>query len=330
MKALSRWASIGYALQRWEVLAAVVGTAVLVAAMLWFTRQLGLLADANPACPDPGAYVPGCEAFVTQFQDLGGWASQLLRASWAAPFGMGLVLGVPLVAREVEHGTAAVAWTLGRSRTRWLIRRLAFVLLVLVVCLGLIALTSEVLAAALGPTLHLDRDFTWFGRRGLLVVVRGVASLATGVALGALLGRTLPGVLVAAVASVLLFTAISFGMDRWNEAEAELVPAANGGIGSDTDGALLLGSRIELPSGELATWSDLIGMNDITEDMDGHVYGRVEDVGHPERAIGVERQLVIRGDQYGAVVVRESGVVAGIAVAWGMLATWIVRRRRPR
>jgi ABC-type transport system involved in multi-copper enzyme maturation permease subunit len=327
----ARWLVLSFRLHRWEVTASVAGSALLVVAMLILTSQMRSMAAAHPECPDPASYLPGCEQFSQSFQGLADWASQALRVAWAAPFGMGLVLGVPLVAREVEQGTAAVAWTLSRSRVLWLARRVAFLLLVLVGLLLIIGLAAEVMAAAIAPTLRLDSDFTWYGRRGVLIAARGIASLGLGVVIGAMVGRLLPAMLVAAFASVLLFGAVTFGMDRWLEADAEVVPAMNGGIGSDPGGALLLGTRIELPSGELATWDSLFqrGFNDIYEDMDGRIYTNEEDVGHHELAIGVDRQLVIRGHLYPAILLRESAVVAGIGGVLGLLAALVVRRRRP-
>jgi ABC-type transport system involved in multi-copper enzyme maturation permease subunit len=326
-----RWLTLSFRLHRWEVSASVAGSALLVVGMLVLTSQMRSMAAAHPQCPDPASYVPGCEQFVQSFQSLADWASQALRVAWAAPFGMGLVLGVPLVARELDHGTTPLAWTLSRSRVLWLARRVAFLAMVLGGLLLIVGMAAEVMAAAIAPTLHLDQDFTWYGRRGLLIAARGIASLGLGVVIGALVGRLLPAMLVAAFASALLFASVSFGMDRWLEADAEVVDAMNGGIGADTGGALLLGSRIQLPSGELATWDSLFqrGYRDIYEDMDGRIYSKEADVGHHELAIGQDRQLVIRGSLYPAILMRESGVVAGIGGVFGILAALVVRRRRP-
>ena len=181
---LARWARLSFRLQRWEVLASLVGTIVLAALMLWFAGQLRFLAAGEPGCADPAAYVPGCETFVRRFQDVAGWAQGLLYLSWGAPFGMGLVLGVPIVAREVESRTAGMAWTLSRSRLRWLAGRFAFAVVVLVALLAVVVLASGQLAAAIVPTQHLERDFTWIGRRDWLIVARGVAALGIGVLFG--------------------------------------------------------------------------------------------------------------------------------------------------
>jgi len=163
-------------------------------------------------------------------------------------------------------------------------------------------------------------------------VARGVASLGLGLAVGALLGRMLPAMLLAAFASVLLFSAVSFGMDRWLEADAVVTPGMNGGIGSDTDGALLLGSRIELLNGKVVAWDyGLLGYNQVI-DADGAVYTAFdEDTGMPDPSslVGWERQLVIAGREYPGIVARESGAVAGIGILFGVTAAFIVRRRRP-
>jgi hypothetical protein len=97
------WAPLLFRLNRWEVLASVAGTALLVAAMLWFTWQLRTLAAAEPACLDPTTYVEACEQSPQAFYELVSRAEWLSYLGWVAPFGMGLVLGVPLVSREIEH-----------------------------------------------------------------------------------------------------------------------------------------------------------------------------------------------------------------------------------
>lgn len=166
MRRIGSWLILSFRLHRWEVLASVAGVAMLSAAMLWFAWQLRALAATDPGCVDPSAYAPGCTQLGQRFYELSSKAEWLSYFSWLAPFGMGLVLGVPLVSREIEHRTAGVAWTLSRSRTWWLARRAAFLALVLVVLLIVVAIVGEVLASAQMPAQHLDRDFAWYGRRG--------------------------------------------------------------------------------------------------------------------------------------------------------------------
>jgi hypothetical protein len=330
-RALS-WARLSFSLHRWEVLGSAAGVVALGSAMLWFAWQLRTLAATEPGCPDPTSFVPGCEQLATRFVDLYDWGTNLLLLSWGAPFGMGLLLGVPLVAREVEHRTAAIAWTLSRSRAAWLARRLAFLALVLIGLLSVVAVASEVLASALMPTAHLDRDFTWHGQRGGLIVARGLLALGLGALVGALVGRVLPGLLAAAFASVLAFTGFSLGMDRWLEADSQVLPALNGSFGTDRDGALSLGSLIELEGGELMSWSDAYEQGrfeNVVEDMDGRLYDSPDGYIRPDDFIGWGRERIIPGHRYPEIVLRESAVAGGAALLLGLGAAGAVSRRRP-
>ncbi|MGZ8562502.1 MAG: hypothetical protein ACXWWU_02665 [Candidatus Limnocylindria bacterium] len=325
MSRIGSWLILSFRLHRWEVLASVAGVALLSAAMLWFTWQLRTLAATDPACIDPMTYVAACELSPQAFYELSSKAEWLSYLAWLAPFGMGLVLGVPLVSREVEHRTAGLAWTLSRSRTWWLLRRAAFLILVLVVLLLVVAAIGEVLAAAEMPTRHLDRDFAWYGRRGGLIVVRGLASLGIGLLVGAWLGRVMPALLVGIGAAVLIFSGMSLGMDRWIEGDA-IVNV----YGGPDEGGRYLGQRVLLPSGELIDYGELRRRGLSAEVFqDDLIYARAEDVGHPERIVGRDRQLLVPGKLYPQIAMRESAVVGGAAVLLALAATFVVSRRRP-
>ena len=319
------WLALSFRLNRWDVLASVAGTVLLVAAMLWFTWQLRALAATDPGCLDPTTYVAACEQTSQPFYELSSQAELISYLGWAAPFGMGLVLGIPLVSREIEQRTAGVAWTLSQSRARWLAGRVAFAALVMILLLLVVAIAGEVLASAQMPTRHLDEDFAWYGRRGGLIVVRGLAALGIGVLLGAMLGRVLPALLLAGFASVLIFTTISFGMDRWTETDAVV-----GAYDEDLAGGRYLGQRVELPSGELIEYGELqrrgLSAEWFQDDM---IFAREEDVGHPERMIGRNRELILPGRLYPQIVLRESAVVGGTAVLLALAAAAVVGRRRP-
>ena len=331
MSRIGSWLVLTFRLHRWEVLASVAGTAILAGLMLFLAWQLRMLAASEPGCPDPASYVAGCERFVEAFSNLGDWGRQLLYLSWGAPFGMGLVLGVPLVSRELEHRTAGMAWTLSRSRAWWLARRIAFLALVLIVLLASLAIVSEILAAAVLPTLQLDSDFTWYGRRGWLIVARGLAALGIGVLIGAMVGRLLPAMLVAAFASVLVFVGLSLGVDRWLETDAVLVPAMNGNAASEV-GERSLGWRVELASGEIIPGDELFSRGLYTnwnEDMEGRLYDSPDGTLRPENFIGWSRELLVPGRLYQTIVLRESAVVGGVGMVLFLAAAVVVARRRP-
>jgi hypothetical protein len=327
---LARWARLSFRLQRWEVLASIVGVAVLAGLMLWFAWQLRAIAATEPGCPDPLAYVPGCEALARRFQGLSDWAQGLLYLSWGAPFGMGLVLGVPIVAREVEGRTAAIAWTLSRTRARWLAGRVAFAAVVLVALLAALVPASGQLAAAIVPNLHLDRDFTWIGRRDWLIVARGIAALSFGVLAGMVVGRQLPGLLAAAFVSVLLFTGVSLAMDRWNESLAIIIDPYAPPDGA-VDGSLGLGGGVELPSGELVSYS-YVTSEEQYQDETGAIYTRWDEatgLGDPDSFVGWDRIRIIPGRQYPLVMARDSAVTLGLGALVIGASVVAVHRRRP-
>jgi hypothetical protein len=325
VKRIGSWLVLSFRMHRWEVLASAAGVAILAAAMLWFAWQLHTLAGTVPGCQDPNSPGPGCERFAQQFYELSSKAEWLSYFSWLAPFGTGLLLGVPLVSREIEHRTAAIAWTMGRSRTWWLVRRALFLVLVMLVLLIVVAVVGELLASATMPAQHLDRDFAWYGRRGALIVVRGLASLGIGILVGAWLGRVLPALLVAAFASVLIFSAISFGMDRWVEGDAIVQK-----FDADRAGGRQIGQRILLPNGELITNDELrrrgLSYEVIQDDL---LYAKPEDIGHLDRLVGYDRYLVVPGSLYPQIVLREAGAVGGTAVLLALATIFVVNRRRP-
>jgi hypothetical protein len=322
---IGSWLILSFRLHRWEVLASAAGVAILSGAMLWFAWQLRTLAATGPGCVDPAAYAPGCTQLGQRFYELSSKAEWVSYLSWLAPFAMGLVLGVPLVSREVEHRTAGLAWSMSRSRTWWLTGRAAFLVMVMVLLLIVVAVVGEVLASATMPAQHLDRDFAWYGRRGALIIVRGVASLGIGVLIGAWLGRVLPALLVAVFASVLIFSGISLVMDRWMEGDAIVQK-----FDADRAGGRQLGERILLPSGELIDYGELqrrgLAYEAIVDDL---LYAKPEDIGHPDRIIGYDRYLVVPGRLYPQIALRESAAVGVAAVLLALAATFVVSRRRP-
>lgn len=327
------WARLAFRQQRWEMLLLIAGVALLAGAMLFYAGQLAAITAANPEC-NVGAFTPGCEAAAQQFGEMAMIPTQLINLAFVAPFGIGLILGVPLVAREIDHGTAQIAWTLSRSRITWLARRVAFAALVVIGLLAVLAVTSEILAAALFPNADLGQDFTWYGRRGGLLVVRGLAALGVGVLVGAMIGRLLPALLVGFFATALVFLAISLGLDRWNEAEAVAAP-----YGRDITGDLSLGERVAMENGEVVTFMDMQrgGVTSWAIGSDGSIYVPPEgsegfEEGLPEEIgelVGRSHLLTIPAERYPELVAREAAVTGGVAVLLGLGSGVAVQRRRP-
>jgi ABC-2 family transporter protein len=129
------------------------------------------------------------ELFLFKYE---GWGQFLPRILEFVPAVIGVFVGAPLVARELESGTFRFAWTQGRSRVQWLIVKLV-----------LVGVTLTVLA------LGFSQLFTWWfkpfipsmGRMnsgqayevlGIVFAARTLFAFALGVLLGAIIRRTVP------------------------------------------------------------------------------------------------------------------------------------------
>ena len=336
------WARLSFRQQKWELLLVVIGVVGLTAGMVWFASMLNALRDASPECLvglSPGFASPAeegppaaCQAFLTEYYELESWASNLTNLAWVAPFGMGVILGAPLVAREIDGGTAQLAWSLSRSRVGWLLRRIAFVTLFGLALLAIIAIGSELLTAAIFPDRTLDQDFVWFGRRGLPVVARGVGAILLGVLVGAVIGRVLPAVLVSMLVIGLAFTGISLALDQVNRAEAALQPMYAGpGEPQGFDVASMqVAFGIERTDGRFMSYSEAFdrGLSPNFTDENGQVFESEEDLraGDP---IGRDAMLVIAGEKYPLLVLRDSTVAVAVGVVALALSAAVVVRRRP-
>lgn len=135
------------------------------------------------------------------------------------PFVVGLIAGLPLIARELEDRTAQTAWWLNPSRGRWLRQRMAPVVLTLGIATGAAAVVASMVA---------DDWLRWYGpeqsrilgTHGLLVVVRAFAAFGVGLAAGAWLGRTFPAFL----ASVALLFLLMVGALQLRDAYLAQLP----------------------------------------------------------------------------------------------------------
>lgn len=335
------WARLSYRQQKWELLLVAVGALAAAAAMVWFATTLDAMRAANPDClagigggfvgaeQEPGA---ACQGVTSRYFETESLASTLLYLSWAAPFGMGVILGAPLVAREVDGGTAQLAWSLSRSRIGWLLRRIAFIAVFGLALLVVLAVTSELLVAAIFPDRPLGEDFTWYGRRGPLVVARGVGAIAIGVLVGAIIGRVLPAVLASIIVIGVIFAGVSLGLDQWNRTEATIERRNLEAFPPSGDELTALGVAygIELVDGEFLSYSDAFdrGIEPNYSGVGGKVFESEADI-EAGTFIGYDAFLIIPGSRYTQLVARDSAVVVLVgAVALGMAGT-VVRRRRP-
>ena len=123
-----------------------------------------------------------------------------------APVIIGIFWGAPLIARELETRTFALAWTQSITRTRWLTVKLALTGLAAMAVTEALSLMYAWWAEPIGRAISLGASTSVFtgGRFSpLIFATRGITPLgyaafafALGAAAGALIRRTLPAMAV--------------------------------------------------------------------------------------------------------------------------------------
>jgi hypothetical protein len=238
-------------------------------------------------------------------------------ASWLMGVGaglfpvlIGLILGAPLVAREIEARTATLIWSLTGRRAMWMLQRLAAPLLVLVIGSGVLAILASQLLHASRPvtfTPELDQ----LGAQGPTFVARALMAFGLALLIGAVTGRTLSAFLVAGGLAFILATAGTQAM------YALTAQAASSWRGSDAGWLIELRERYRWPDGRLVTRQELDGIEEGQLNPDDWI------------AMNLTREVygLARSD-FGLLEGLETGVAgASGLVAIGLTFVVIARRR---
>ena len=146
-------------------------------------------------------------------------AGKLLAFMAVLPFIVGLLAGVSIVGRELESRTAQFGWALTPSRHRWLARQVGPILLVIIVVIALAAFAASVLEATRQPWYH--STFGDLSLHGWPVIGRALAAFSIGLLVGAVVGRSLPALIVAAVLCIALLVLAGMATDAWYQANYE-------------------------------------------------------------------------------------------------------------
>lgn len=290
-------------------------TLSVAALAVWYATRIDSLPDAVScgalaisANPDESAVV-SCRAFAVLNEE----ASRVAGIMAFLPILAGLFLGVPIVAQELDRGTAPLAWWLDPSRSRWLLQR-AMPVAFLAVLLGLIAGAAiDHLESRLLIGVDPAASFHNYGLRGPIVAARVLLFLGCGVLVGSLLGRTLPSMLVALLVGAVLLGGISHVQLQLQRAEAVPLVTEDGYV-RPADRAIAAGAR--LPSGEELTYDEL--------------RKRYPNPGELLRAQETSTFLtwVVPGDQYALTSGREAAATVGLGLLLLMAAMLVVTRRR--
>lgn len=305
---------LAWRIQRWELAFLIGGSLLLAAAAALVAWQMTATVNGLDACStDSVALSASCRSLAQWSNVLTTLNPIIQGATTVAPFIVGILLGAPLVAREIEKRTAPIAWSLSLSRAGWLAGRTLPLLVAIAIALLVLGQASEATIRAMPPG-HLG--FPYFAMHGPLVAVRAIAVFGIGVVVGLLMGRTLPAILVTGVVVIALFTGLQLVRDQLMHAEATWVKAGD----ADLSGVMIYDSAfIDDATGKLVTSDE--------------VYRRFPDVfgtqgsGRPPGMTQVE--LMTPPERYPLFVAREIGALAFVSVLVGGMALWVITWRRP-
>ena len=307
---------LAFKMQRLELLLFVAAAIVLVAASLLIAWGTSEARAAFDACYHASGTDANCSTSPS-LNDFSLWGGFARLGAFLTPFAIGLILGVPVVAREVEARTAPIAWTLSRSRLRWLVQRVAPLVVVVVLVAALVGVASEFVTRT-NPFADYASNpgFADYTSRGVLLPVRALAVLSLAIAVGAMVPRQLAALLLATGVTLALFVGLTLGMDAWMTAEATPIVM---------DQTQLGGPRIfDVAYRDDAT-GEVISMNDF--------YNRYGDVALPDGEQDpkgfTQVAIGIPGEQYATWVLRESAVLGALALISSAVALGVVNRKRP-
>lgn len=297
-----------------ELTAIVAVLVVAAAAELVVAARLPGLVEQAAACGE-GFQCQGLLEDVWRMKQVGGLASVV--ASAVGAFG-GIVLGVAVVGREVERGTAALAWPLARSRRRWLVTRVVVISMILAVAALIPSLVADRLVPLLYPGNEAGSSFVLFETRGLLPVGRDLAAFGVGLLAGAVFGRVLPGLLLGLALAAAANLAMASIVGAWRLADAVVIPIEGTDVTTTYPTDLLLDSRFRDEAGNLLSISDVFS----------HVPAGELPPGWPE-SIYDQVQVGIPGIRHPEIDLREAllWVAIGALLLGGSLM--VVERRRP-
>ncbi|GAB2869515.1 hypothetical protein GCM10027074_41470 [Streptomyces deserti] len=202
------------ALYLWTALVLVTGAALLwlhgpltdAAAAAWTQYDACGFASSEPCAYDQDA--------ILRYKDVYTYTTA---AVLAVPFLVAAWAGGVLSGRELESGTARLAWTQSVSPARWLAARLALPAALVTAGSGLLVLLHH-LAWTAGEG-RIDTAKPWydsptFHANGPTTVALALAGLFAGALAGLVLRRTLAALATAAVAVAALWTAVHLSLPR--------------------------------------------------------------------------------------------------------------------
>lgn len=299
-----------YRINRFEVqaiLVATIASVVVSAVVLSWIRGSGYAACLQST---DGSFTVAC----LELEDVGRWATRIVSLSLQLaaffPFLAGLLLGAPLIARELDKGTARLAWSLGPSRGRWYLQRVLPVLVVVSLTGMIIGVVAEQLTAQLSPDVDLANSFIGFHGRGVLLATSALLLASVAVAVGSVVGRQIPTILLALMLGGATLLAVSEIDKRVLIGEAVRLTGEN----YYTHDLVMDDGRFELPDGRLVTYDELVAIDPTIMEREFN---------YPYVTFGIPRE------RYREIETREALVQVTLSLAFLGAGAVVVGRRRP-
>ncbi len=309
---------LAWRMQRWELAFLVGGSALYGLALLGLSMALDAVLPPLRTCfeEDPAQLAAACRSLSDWSNILPTVAAPMTLTVGFLPFAAGILLGAPIVARELEHRTAPLAWSLASSRIGWLLGRVVPIAVMLAVALLLLGQANERALVALDGQ---ELGFRQFGLFGPIVAARGLGVFALGVAVGLVAGRVLPAILVTAALTIGLVLVITYGSSELQRAQAEWQVLREG----DWEIVHMVwdsGFRSE-STGEIMTYEE--AYERYPDELNAMTTGSDAIEGWEQAA------RVLPAHRFDDFVLMESGVYLLVFVVAGLMALLVIRVRRP-
>ncbi len=311
---IRRIVRLTFRMHRFEVGAMVIlGGLLVVGAIIaeWALANVGLPADCVPSF-DTGELPQSCVAQYEAFSRIASLAGPISTLMVLFPTIAGLLIGAPIMAREIERGTTSLAWSLSPSRVRWFLHRVVPMILLLVAVSFSVGVAADHLAGAFNQQADLSKSFTGFRFRGALMATQAFLLASSAIAVGALFGRAVPTFLLALILGILSIVAVGEVHKQAMVGEG-LIRSGDDNAAYSSDN-LQLGNWIQLPDGRLLTFEEL-AREDPTVFEFGTSYPNVV--------------LIIPGERYRMVEAREAVAHVAIGLVFLVGGAIVVTRRRP-
>ena len=285
------------------------------------------LADCLAAGPDAD-----CQQLIDRFGERFSSLQLLIVPLVLLPALLGAFVGAPLVAREIEAGTHRFLWTQSVTRRRWFVT-------VTAAAIVLAAVAGTVYAVIAGLWLDTTNTVTderlgrLYDLQGIIPAAAGIFAVATGIASGVLLRRTLPA--MAATIAIFIVVRLTIGSQvRPRLAQVQTLDVAFGGPSPLTGtGAWVMSERTLTAGGRELGRDGSLNIGNLGDLCPGLAVGpgRLPDQTVVDRCLAdVGAHQIIRyhpGDRFWTVQLIETGLLVGLAAAAIGLAVWGLSRR---